>query len=710
MAEKRYIQVILPLRLGWEPFYALPSGISVQVGDRVKVLFSRKPYLAVVSRTDTEPSIDNRKVFTIQSVEADLPRVSGQEIAFWRQVADYYLCSIGEVYKLAYPAARAEEMKATANQARRERLEDRIARVEAELARAEASKRTWESTRERLRATLRQLRDERDGQAAALKGAQAVVHDDIVLSPAQQRAYDGILSAGKKPVLLHGVTGSGKTEIYLKLAAGTLSEGKSVLYLVPEIALSRQLESRVGKVFPGVQVYHSGETIARRRDIAARCRTGAPGIVLGTRSALFLPHRNLGLIIVDEEHDTSYKQTEPAPRYHARETAVMLALQYGARMVLGSATPSLESLYNCMGGRFIRINLKERFFHGNDAEVEVIDTVEERRKRGMIGHFSRKLIAHIQEALQADKQVFILRSRRSYAPLLQCHECGEMATCPQCSVKLSWHQDTGRMVCHYCGYSEPYTGHCPSCGGELISLGAGTQKIEEEARELFPQAQVARLDSDTAQQAGYTRNLLNRFEKGEIDILVGTQIITKGFDFERLALVAVIGADTLLGQPDFRSDEKAFQLLEQFRGRCGRRGAKGLFVIQTAQSGHPVYRNLSSLTGTESMLPERKNFGYPPFTRLILILLKDSNLKRLSYLADELARLLGVTLGPEVRISGPYAPAIDKIAGQYFRHIRLTMAKDKHLGEHKKLLAETLAAFEKERSWNGHFAIDVDPI
>ncbi len=710
MAEKRYIQVILPLRLGWEPFYALPSGISVQVGDRVKVLFSRKPYLAVVSRTDTEPSIDNRKVFTIQSVEADLPRVSEQEIAFWRQVADYYLCSIGEVYKLAYPAARAEEMKATANQARRERLEERIARVEAELAKAEASKRTRESTRERLRETLQQLRIERDNREAGPDGRPAAVDDSIVLSPAQQRAYDGILSAGKKPVLLHGVTGSGKTEIYLKLAAGTLSEGKSVLYLVPEIALSRQLESRVGKVFPGVQVYHSGETIARRRDIAARCRTGAPGIVLGTRSALFLPHRNLGLIIVDEEHDTSYKQTEPAPRYHARETAVMLALQYGARMVLGSATPSLESLYNCMGGRFIRISLKERFFHGNDAEVEVIDTVEERRKRGMIGHFSRKLIAHIQEALQADKQVFILRSRRSYAPLLQCHECGEMATCPQCSVKLSWHQDTGRMVCHYCGYSEPYTGHCPSCGGELISLGAGTQKIEEEARELFPQAQVARLDSDTAQQAGYTRNLLNRFEKGEIDILVGTQIITKGFDFERLALVAVIGADTLLGQPDFRSDEKAFQLLEQFRGRCGRRGGKGLFVIQTAQSGHPVYRNLSSLTGTESMLPERKNFGYPPFTRLILILLKDSNLKRLTYLADELARLLGATLGPEVRISGPYAPAIDKIAGQHFRHIRLTMAKDKHLGEHKKLLAETLAAFEKERSWNGHFAIDVDPV
>ena len=710
MTEKRYIQVILPLRLGWEPFYALPSGISVQVGDRVKVLFSRKPYLAVVSRTDTEPSIDNRKVFTIQSVEADLPRVSEQEIAFWRQVADYYLCSIGEVYKLAYPAARAEEMKATANQARRERLEERIARVEAELAKAEASKRTRESTRERLRETLQQLRIERDNREAGPDGRPAAVDDSIVLSPAQQRAYDGILSAGKKPVLLHGVTGSGKTEIYLKLAAGTLSEGKSVLYLVPEIALSRQLESRVGKVFPGVQVYHSGETIARRRDIAARCRTGAPGIVLGTRSALFLPHSNLGLIIVDEEHDTSYKQTEPAPRYHARETAVMLALQYGARMVLGSATPSLESLYNCMGGRFIRISLKERFFHGNDAEVEVIDTVEERRKRGMIGHFSRKLIAHIQEALQADKQVFILRSRRSYAPLLQCHECGEMATCPQCSVKLSWHQDTGRMVCHYCGYSEPYTGHCPSCGGELISLGAGTQKIEEEARELFPQAQVARLDSDTAQQAGYTRNLLNRFEKGEIDILVGTQIITKGFDFERLALVAVIGADTLLGQPDFRSDEKAFQLLEQFRGRCGRRGGKGLFVIQTAQSGHPVYRNLSSLTGTESMLPERKNFGYPPFTRLILILLKDSNLKRLTYLADELARLLGATLGPEVRISGPYAPAIDKIAGQHFRHIRLTMAKDKHLGEHKKLLAETLAAFEKERSWNGHFAIDVDPV
>ena len=710
MAERQYIQVILPLRLGWEPFYALPNGISVQVGDRVKVLFARKPYLAVVSRTDTQPSIDNRKVFTIQSVESDLPRVSEEEIAFWHQVADYYLCSIGEVYKLAYPAARAEEMKATANQARQDRLEDRIARLEAELAKAEASKRTWESTRERLRANLQQLREERDGQTAGPEGAPETVHDNIVLSPAQQRAYEGILKAGKKPVLLHGVTGSGKTEIYLKLAARTLSEGKSVLYLVPEIALSRQLESRVGMVFPGVQVYHSGESSARRRDIAARCRRGAPGIVLGTRSALFLPHRNLGLIIVDEEHDTSYKQTEPAPRYHARETAVMLAVQYGARMVLGSATPSLESAYNCMGGRFIRIDLSERYFHGNDAEVEVIDTVDERRKRGMIGHFSRKLIAHIQKALEAGKQVFILRSRRSYAPLLQCHECGEMPACPQCSVKLSWHQDTGRMVCHYCGYSEPYTGHCPKCGGELVSLGAGTQKIEEEARELFPEARVARLDSDTAQQAGYTRDILGRFGKGEVDILVGTQIITKGFDFERLALVAVIGADTLLGQPDFRSDEKAFQLLEQFRGRCGRRGEKGLFVIQTAQSGHPVYRNLSNLTGTESMLPERKNFGYPPFTRLICILLKDSNLQRLAYLAEELARLLADTLGTEVRISGPYAPAVDKIAGQHFRHIRLTMAKDKRLGQHKRLLAETLAAFEKERSWTGHIAIDVDPV
>ena len=710
MAERRYIQVILPLRLGWEPFYALPPGVSVQVGDRIKVLFARKTYLAVVSRTGTHPSIDNRKVFTISEVETDLPRVSEEEIAFWHQVADYYLCSIGEVYKLAYPAARAEEMKATADQARQDRLEDRIAHKEAELAKAEASARTRESTRERLRAELRQLRDERDGNTPVPPPPSAEIRDDIVLSPTQQKAFEEILGAENKPVLLRGVTGSGKTEIYLKLAARTLAAGKTVLYLVPEIALSRQLESRVRKVFPGVQVYHSAETAARRRDIASRCRTGAPGIVLGTRSALFLPHRNLGLIILDEEHDTSYKQTEAAPRYHAREAAVMLSVCHGARMVLGSATPSLESVYNCMGGRFVRIDLNERFFHGNEAEVEVIDTVDERRKRGMIGHFSRKLIVRIQEALDAGKQVFILRSRRSYAPLLQCNDCGEMPACPQCSVKLSWHQDTGRMVCHYCGYSEPYTGRCPKCGNELALLGAGTQKIEEEARELFPQVQVARLDSDTDRRAGYTRDILNRFEKGEIQILVGTQIITKGFDFERLALVAVIGADTLLGQPDFRSDEKAFQLLEQFRGRCGRRGEKGLFVIQTAQGRHPVYRNLTGLSGTENMLPERKRFGYPPFTRFICILLKDGNPQRLQYLADELVRLLAATLGTEVRISGPYAPAVAKIAGQHFRHIRLTLAKDKRLGLHKKRLSEALSAFEKERAWAGHIAIDVDPV
>ena len=296
---------------------------------------------------------------------------------------------------------------------------------------------------------------------------------------------------------------------------------------------------------------------------------------------MFLPHHDLGLIVVDEEHDTSYKQDAPAPRYNGRDTALMLARIMGAEVLLGTATPSLESLYNCRSGRMDKVDLNCRYFGSADADVEIVDTRAERRKHGMSGNFSFKLIAHINDALAHGGQVLILRGRRAYSPAVQCSACGDIPRCPHCNVPLSWHRQEGILLCHYCGWREPYTGKCRKCGGDLEPLGSGTQRIEEEASALFPDARVARLDGDTAMEAGREEEIIRDFAKRSIDILIGTQILAKGFDFDGLSLVAVIQADSLLGQQDFRADERAVQLLEQFRGRSGRRGDKGLLVIQT---------------------------------------------------------------------------------------------------------------------------------
>ena len=327
-------------------------------------------------------------------------------------------------------------------------------------------------------------------------------------------------------------TSSGKTEIYIKLALEALESGKNVLYLVPEIALSRQLEDRLYTYFgEKMLIFHSGESAASKRNVAEAVRNSEDGyIVLGTRSSLFLPHHDLGLIVVDEEHDNSYKQDSPAPRYNGRDTALMLKQIHGCSIVLGSATPSLEEMYNCRTGKHTLIELKQRFHGSDSSDIEMIDTKAERRKNGMVGNFSRKLIGHISTTLEKGGQVIILRSRRSWAPVLQCDSCGELVRCPHCNVSMSLHKN-GRLVCHYCGHTGHYDGRCSRCGGSLTSLGAGTQKIEDEARSLFPEARIARLDSDTAQSRQYEKNIIRDFESGKIDILIGTQIVTKGFDF-----------------------------------------------------------------------------------------------------------------------------------------------------------------------------------
>ena len=699
MADKTYIQVILPLRLEWEPCYRLPEGVHVDVGDRVRVRFARQEYVGAVSAVNVQPQTDENRILSILAPEEGLPKVLPDEIRFWRSVSDYYLCSVGEVYKAAYPALKTGQEEVDARI--RERLEARLERLKDKESKARR-----DDTRERYKAEI-------EAVEAQLRGEKPIAAPTpVTLSPAQETAAAAARTAfaGGKTVLLHGVTGSGKTEIYMKLAQETLAEGRSVLFLVPEIALSRQLEDRIAAVFPDVRVFHSGVSTARRAQVASFVRTTDHYLVLGTRSALFLPHHNLGLIIVDEEHDTSYKQDAPAPRYNARESAIMLGVIQKAHVILGSATPSLESLYNAETKRFVKVYLKERFHAGEEAEIRIIDTVAERRKRGMTGSFSRKLLHEITNTLEAGEQVLVLRARRSYAPSVQCTECGLIPKCPHCHVPMSLHRGPDRLVCHYCGHTEPYTGLCPSCQGELQPLGAGTQKVEEELTALFPGRRIARLDGDTpdTEEAG----IIRRFADGDIDILVGTQIITKGFDFDGLSLVAVLQADSLVGQQDFRADERAFQLLEQFRGRSGRRGKPGRIVIQTREPEHPVYMRLNG-SGDADLLAERKLFGYPPYTRLVHITLKDNNEKRLGFLSKELRNALlaafsGVDTPPA--IVGPYAPAVDRIAGESIRQIRVTLARNKALTSLKRTLAQAVTDFGKERKYTAHITLDVDPV
>ena len=702
MPAPAYIQVILPLRLEWEPCYAVPEGLTVHVGDRVRVLFARKEYIGTVSAVDVQPDIEAGRILPILSLEDSLPRILPEEIRFWRALSEYYLCTIGEVYKTLYLSMKLEVRDAEI----KERLEERFQKKLADLQ-EKAKKARREDKREQYLGEILKLK------AKSLAGpAQAPGIRAVTLSPVQTEASRKIKAAFSKgkTVLLHGVTGSGKTEIYLDLARDTIARGKSVLYLVPEIALSRQLEDRIRSICPDVLVFHSKETFLQRRQVAITVRDSDSYLVLGTRSALFLPHHNLGLIIVDEEHDTSYKQDAPAPRYNGRESAIMLGVIQQANVILGSATPSLESLYNAETGRFVKVDLKERFHAGDEAEIRLIDTVAERRKRGMTGSFSRKLIHEINDTLDAGEQVLVLRARRSYAPAVQCTECGQIPKCPHCHVPMSLHRGPDRLVCHYCGHTEPYTGLCPSCQGELQPLGAGTQKVEEELTALYPDRRVARLDSDTpdTEEAAIIRS----FAEGNIDILVGTQIITKGFDFDGLSLVAVLQADSLVGQQDFRADERAFQLLEQFRGRSGRRGKPGRIVIQTREPEHPVYARLQ---GSEDgdLLAERKLFGYPPYTRLVHITLKDSNEKRLDFLSRELRSALlatfsGVDTPPAV--VGPYAPAVDRVAGESIRQLRVTLARNKALTALKRTLAQTVSDFGKERKYTDHIALDVDPV
>ena len=739
----KYLKVILPLKLDWEPCYSVLPGTEggvPSVGTRVSVRFAGRKYVGVVSESDVTPDIELTKIQRIIRVEDGISPVTEVEMRLWRFVSDYYLCPVGEVYKAAYPSLKNDGEMIRSRE--RLRAEERLRRMNAALA---AKRERLEAAVERRRAMYEKaVRPEtRKKYLEALTKAEnelnalpleIVAQDDSrsytrlplpSLSLAQQTCLEQIRGffSKKSPVLLDGVTGSGKTEVYISLAANVLDSGGSVLYMIPEIAVSKQLGNRLKEVFGNqLALFHSGMSASARSLAVEKVRMGNC-IVLGTRSSVFLPFMDLGLVIVDEEHDNSYKQETPAPRYSGRDTAMMLARFHGADLLLGTATPSLESLYNCRTGRLAKVMLRERYFGDDRTVVEIVNTAEERRKRGMKGSFSYKLIDRMKEALKGGGQILLLRSRKSYSPAVQCSRCGKIPRCPHCDVSLSWHRDEGRLKCHYCGWNQPFNAVCPDCGGHLEPLGAGTQRVVEEVSMLFPDARVARIDGDMISGSAGEEAVIRDFSQGLIDILVGTQIVTKGFDFARLSLVAVLQADSLLGFQDFRADEKALQILEQFRGRVGRRGQRGLFLIQTATPEHPVYKYVASEQRSddlaETILAERFAFGYPPFSRIIQITLRDSDEGSATSLAAALARAIRSEFGisglvrnqaDQVSVLGPYAPAVDKVSNLYIRLIRVSMMKNQTLMDNKRRLASLVSDFGKENRCSAQLSLDVDPL
>lgn len=613
--------------------------------------------------------------------------VSEDEIYFWLQLAEYYMCTPGEILKAAYPGSYFKQEEVKAKKTPQKFIEEAVATDELKMN---------------------------------------------SLSGSQEEAYKKIKSEiEKKPVLLNGVTGSGKTEIYINLAIETLKQGKQVLFMVPEISLSRQLQTRLKKVFgKRVVTYHSQQTPANKHFIWKLLQYGGPLggngniplVVLGTRSSLFLPYNNLGLIIVDEEHDSSYKQTEPNPRYNGRDAALMLAKLHKANVILGSATPSLETLYNVYTNKYALVELNETYYGATSPKITVIDTLKARKTKQMVGNFSQQLINLMKMELESGGQIMLFRNRRSYSPQIECFDCGHSPVCPHCNVHLSYHKATNSLVCHHCEYTKVFNHKCEACGGSnFIYRGTGTEKIEEELAVLFPGVRIARYDADSAKSIKYQQETLKAFTDGEIRILVGTQMVSKGFDFPHLSMVVVMQAESMVGLEDFRADERAMQLLRQIMGRTGRREKQGKFIIQTSCADHPVFKTFVKEFGESAniiggkfkdymlhLLNERKEFGFAPFVRMIKLIIRHKNEEKLAIVCADVKNT--ITNNRQsiqyVELTGPFAPVIDKVRGEYIKCFYLKFARNNHLAEGKRELAHVLSGVRGGST----IILDVDPL
>ena len=672
-----YIDVILPLAIRDCYTYSVPDGFSIPApGTRVIVPLMKKEVRGVVLRVHTEP-IDPSwiaKIRPISSIADTAPSVSPEQLALWQWMSSYYMCTLGEVMAAALPGG-----------------------LDKRLTNPPKRRRT------------------------SIAPYTGPVESSHALSEIQDKSVDEIetfWSSGKDIVLLHGVTSSGKTDIYIHLIEKQLAAGKNVLYLVPEIALTTQLTSRLQCIFGDrLMVYHSRFTDAEREQryshIAHLPLSGSDNfVVLGARSAIFLPIPNMGLIIVDEEHDPSYKQAEPAPRYHARAAAIMLAKTHRAKVLLGTATPSIETYYLAQKGVYGLVRLTERYGGVELPDITLIDLRRQYERKEMYGHFSDPLVERIRQCLADNKQVILFQNRRGYAPLLQCVQCGQPPRCVQCDVPMTMHKRENEMRCHYCGYRMPVPPVCPQCGGELKTIGFGTERIEDEIQALFPEARVLRMDLDTTRNKSAYQDIINAFARHECDILVGTQMITKGLHFDDVRLVAVLNTDPLFNQPDFRAYERAYQMLEQVAGRAGRKGTKGEVWMQTFDPSNAVLSMVRKHDYTalySQQIAERKLFNYPPFYRVIRLQMRDHNGVRVHRTATQLQTYLARIFGE--RVSGVIIPSIERVQAYTIRELTLRIEQGANFSEAKRRLKETIdQIWSVSSNKNVKIIIDVDAL
>lgn len=539
------------------------------------------------------------------------------------------------------------------------------------------------------------------------------------LNPAQSKAMQEIRNCfAEKPVcLLHGVTSSGKTEIYIHLIREQLEKGKQVLYLLPEIALTAQIITRLTRIFGRkVGVYHSRYSDAERVEIWKRLQdTGSPHklqLILAARSGVFLPFSELGLVIVDEEHENSYKQYDPAPRYHARDTAISLGIMHKAPVLLGTATPSLESYYNATTGKYGLVELKQRYLDIQLPEVNVANLSLARKRKEMQSHFTPMLLRQMEACMEAGEQIILFQNRRGFSPFTECMECGWVPACPHCDVSLTYHKHRRELNCHYCGYSMTMPGACKACGGtDMRTRGFGTEQVEEELNLLFPKARIGRLDLDSARGKEAYARIISDFEHGRTNILVGTQMVSKGLDFDRVKLVGVLNADNLLNFPDFRAHERSFQLMAQVSGRAGRKGKRGLVIIQTSDPENPVIKQVTA-HNFEAMyrvqMQERKAFHYPPFTRIIRLQYKHKQKSTCDRAAIQAAAMLRKLFGK--RILGPGEPPVQKVQDYFIMQIIIKIERKANLDRAKELIAKVNEYLSSDnRNKNIMIVADVDP-
>ena len=757
MLLMKYADILLPVPLEGFFTYAVPERLREQIafGMRVLVNFGpKKTYVGIVVRFhDEEPKGYNTK--EIIDIADKQPMLLDKQLQLWQWIAEYYLAPIGDIYKAAMPAGLKAEDGYKPKTETYIRLAEKYRTVEAlhiainMLTRAEKQLVAFlgylqlshwdeaehhanieEITREELMnashststtigmLVKRGMLETYEKEVGRLNHSGEPHPENIQkLSPAQQDAYNAILFSmmRKNVTLLHGVTSSGKTEIYIHLIQHTLDEGKQVLYLLPEIALTVQIMDRLQKVFGRrLGIYHSRYSDGERVEIWQKQMSKDPyDIILGARSAVFLPFQKLGLVIIDEEHETSFKQQDPAPRYHARSAAIVLASMYGAKTLLGTATPSIESYYNAKTGKYGYVSLTQRFEGIELPEFRIVDVKDLQHRKMMTGPFSPMLLAEVRKALEEGKQAILFQNRRGFAPMIECKQCGWVPHCQHCDVSLTLHRNTNQLTCHYCGYTYSIPTKCPNCEGtELRTRGYGTEKIEESIRDIFPEAKVARMDLDTTKTRNAYERIINDFAMGRTNILIGTQMISKGLDFANVSVVGILNADSMLNFPDFRAYEHAFMMMAQVGGRAGRKGKRGLVILQTKSPDLPIVQQVMNNNYEamyEGVTAERKEFHYPPFYRLVYVYLKHRDDKVVASAAATLAFKLRIWFGE--RVLGPDKPSVAKVKSLNIRKIMIKLENGIDIQKVRQYLRKAHSDILKDKRFNSLVIYyDVDPL